>query len=385
MGSPDVLEFETLLAPISEEQPTGVEMRSDPAATTLFYQVKDARDSARAAERTLLAADDDEMESAEPPDWYSVRSLCEQILQNTSKDLWVASWFVEALCRLEGFAGLRDGFRLVRELAERFWDDIHPAPDEDGYVTTVAQLTGLNGEDGVGVLIAPIHQNVITPEGSLRELTGGDYAQAADLAQVTDPERKQARIDRGAVSIEMFEKAALETPVSFFRTLIEDIESAKSEYEAMIAALEERCGENSDGYSAAPPSSSINAAFQEFLDRVNSVAKPVLERDDLENASGDGEEGEDGESAGGGGGGEGGGGGGGKGRLATREDAFRTLLEVAAFFRKTEPHSPLSYSLEQAVRWGRMALPELLQELVTDESVRESVFVKTGIPMQTEE
>src|SRR5690606_9804639 len=68
------------------------------------------------------------------------------------------------------------------------------------------------------------------------------------------------------------------------------------------------------------------------------------------------------------------------GRLQTREDAFRALLQVSDFFRRTEPHSPVSYALEQAVRWGRMPLPELLRELISDESVRNDVFRRTGIP-----
>ena len=65
--------------------------------------------------------------------------------------------------------------------------------------------------------------------------------------------------------------------------------------------------------------------------------------------------------------------------MPTREDAFRSLLQVADFFRRTEPHSPVSYALEQAVRWGRMPLPELLQELISDEAVRKDLFRRTGI------
>ena len=56
--------------------------------------------------------------------------------------------------------------------------------------------------------------------------------------------------------------------------------------------------------------------------------------------------------------------------LRDREDAFRTLLKVAEFFRRTEPHTVLSYTLEQLVRWGRMPLPELLVELIPEDSVR---------------
>jgi type VI secretion system protein ImpA len=54
-------------------------------------------------------------------------------------------------------------------------------------------------------------------------------------------------------------------------------------------------------------------------------------------------------------------------------------LVVAQFFKKTEPHSPVSYALEQAVRWGRMGLPELLSELIPDDASRVQLFKMVGI------
>jgi type VI secretion system protein ImpA len=67
------------------------------------------------------------------------------------------------------------------------------------------------------------------------------------------------------------------------------------------------------------------------------------------------------------------------GNLNRREDAFRVLEQVADFFRRTEPHSPVSYCVQQAVRWGRMPLNELLTELISDDNVRKDMFRWTGI------
>jgi type VI secretion system protein ImpA len=67
------------------------------------------------------------------------------------------------------------------------------------------------------------------------------------------------------------------------------------------------------------------------------------------------------------------------GNIVGREDAFKTLMKVAEFFRRTEPHSPVSYALEQAVRWGRMPLPDLIKDLVSDDTVRREFFRRTGI------
>jgi type VI secretion system protein ImpA len=65
--------------------------------------------------------------------------------------------------------------------------------------------------------------------------------------------------------------------------------------------------------------------------------------------------------------------------LRSREEAFQILLTVANFFRQAEPHSPISYTLEEVVRRGRMNLPELLEELIPDESARRLYLQAAGI------
>ena len=59
--------------------------------------------------------------------------------------------------------------------------------------------------------------------------------------------------------------------------------------------------------------------------------------------------------------------------------AFHVLAELAAFFRRTEPHSPISHHIEQAIRWGNMTLPELLTELIVDDKSRQEVLTRVGI------
>jgi type VI secretion system protein ImpA len=46
-----------------------------------------------------------------------------------------------------------------------------------------------------------------------------------------------------------------------------------------------------------------------------------------------------------------------------RDAAYRALAEIAAFLRRVEPHSPTPYLIERAVRWGGMALPEVMADL----------------------
>nr|WP_294543265.1 hypothetical protein [uncultured Rhodopila sp.] len=66
-------------------------------------------------------------------------------------------------------------------------------------------------------------------------------------------------------------------------------------------------------------------------------------------------------------------------RPVTRDDMLRELGRIADFFRRTEPHSPLAYTLEEAVRRGRLTWPELLSEVVPDDKARGAMLVMLGI------
>ena len=373
MATPEILDFDKLLAPISTEEPAGIELKEDAALSADYYQVKDAREAARTAERQLVQAalDEGESGSTEPPNWQVVIDLASEAIAEKSKDLWIAAWLIEALVRRHGFAGLRDGFRLAGELAERFWDGIHPRPDEDGVATTVAQFTGLNGDDSEGALIAPIDAVPITAAGVIDPLTGSDYKQAGNVQQITDPEVRERRIQQGAVTLDLFDKAVTQTPPEFFQNLMDDINQSIEQFGRLCDVLEEKCGKDDDGYPTAPPSSAIRNALEQSRDRLRGLTREVFEADEglvAEDETGqlvpvDGQGGTAAPSS----------------QLQTRDEAFRALLQVADFFRRTEPHSIVSYSLEQVVRWGRMSLPELMTELIGDDSIRQEMFRRTGI------
>lgn len=65
--------------------------------------------------------------------------------------------------------------------------------------------------------------------------------------------------------------------------------------------------------------------------------------------------------------------------VVNREDMLKELARISEYFRKTEPQSPLAYTLEEAIRRGRLSWPELLAELVSDTAVRDSILTQLGI------
>jgi len=63
-----------------------------------------------------------------------------------------------------------------------------------------------------------------------------------------------------------------------------------------------------------------------------------------------------------------------------RDSAFQQLRNIAEYFAESEPHSPVSYLLEKAIRWGYMSLPDLMGELVSgNDKVLGQINLVTGI------
>lgn len=369
MASAETLDFSRLTSPLEGDSSVGTDLRLDTSPTSLYYQVKDARSGARAVERQAMMNGEEQAPAA---DWGPVIQLAPELLATETKDLEIAAYLIEGLVREHGFAGLRDGFRLLRELVTQFGDAIYPLPDEDGIETRVAPLTGLNGEGGEGTLIGPINNIPITGDTDFGQFSASHYHQAVELDRAPEDVRAR-RIDQGAVSLSTFQQAVAQTSSEFYQELVEDIDAAIEEFGQLSAALDEKYGHD------APPTSAIRNALQECRDVVQNVARDklgALETDAEAAGEVDAGSGEGSASAGTAGTSV--------DAIQTREDAFRVISRVADFFRRTEPHTPISYALDRIVRWGRMPLPQLLREIISDESSVDQMFRLVGIDRPSE-
>ncbi len=360
MASPAIINTEELLQPISEESPAGSDIRENSSAKSPYYAIKDARGSARAAERNNMF---EGTNSEADEHWRKILELAPDILKNHSKDLEIASWYTEALVRRYGFQGLRDGFIVIRGLIEQYWDTLFPLPDEDGIETRVAPLTGLNGEGAEGVLIAPIRNIAITEGQPPGPFSFWKYQQALDIQKITDEEARTEKAGKIGFSLDNIETAVNESSESFFIDQRDDVGTCIEEYRNISRMLDEHCGTHE-----APPTSNIINVLQECAGAINHLGKHILPAAETETEAADG----DTATAAGGSAQA-------KGPIGNREAAFKQLRDISEFFRKTEPHSPISYVLEKAVKWGNMPLGELISELIPDSSSRAHYSSLTGV------
>ena len=378
MSAELTLDFDRLMAPITEEAPTGQSLREHPELSRQFYEVREARNAAMEAERVLarqalmdesdFAMDPAGQEDVKPPDWRKVVDRATDLLCNFTKDLWIVSWLTEGQTRLAGIAGFRDSLRFCRELSEKYWDTIFPRPDEeDGYGLTVAQLAGLDNS-----MSSALEGASMLP-GEDR-LTWTSYRLALELEKA-DPERRASRIEAGAMTESDFESRFRAIDREQLKQARETLVEAREECDRFGDVMDALCGKDEAGYQLGPPTGNMTQTLDRMLRDFDTLASGLLEEavdaaEEVEaeattltarNAEGLSQR-----------------------PVASRDEALQHLLRVADFFRKTEPHSPVSYALEQAVRWGRMPLPDLLKDLVSDQTVLAEVFKRMGIPPASE-
>lgn len=363
MASDPIIDIDALSQPIAGDYPAGSDIREDVSPSSLYYQLKDARSAARAAERAAALDDDG---GALLPEWRLVLDLAPKVLSETAKDLEVAAWYVEALVRAHGFVGLRDGFALAQQLVEQFWDGLYPLPDEDGIETRVAPFAGLNGEGGDGTLIQPIRKIALS-EGD-PPFAAWQYEQAFEIAQITDEEKRQRRIDDGAMTMEGVEASLAQCRPQFFADLLADCDAAIAAYAALTAAFDAAAGHD------APPASNIRNRLNELRGIITSMAGARMPAEPTEEPADGGEVGTGGAvpAAASGVAAP-------TGAITTREQAFDVLGKVADYFRKYEPQAPTAYVLENLVRRGRLPFHELVAELVEDGEARKRLLIAAGM------
>jgi type VI secretion system protein ImpA len=229
--------------------------------------------------------------------------------------------------------------------------------------TRVAPVTGLNGQGGDGTLIQPLRKLVLFDRPDGTPLFFWQYEQAAEVSALGDAQRRAQRLAAGVLPFDVVEAEA-GTAAAQIATIREAAREAAAAWQSLSEALDARAG--ADG----PSTSRVRDLLAEIVTvatRHGGVeSTPLAPEPSAGEASGEAASrpAPAGSSA---------------GRLETREDALRMLAEVSEFFRGTEPHSPLAYTLAETVRRARLAWPDLLAEMVPDTAARAAILNTLGI------
>jgi type VI secretion system protein ImpA len=350
--------LETLLAPISEANPVGENLQY----SGLHDEIREARRSEENLEQGEWRHE------TKVANWGLVESLATDALAKRTKDLQIAVWLSEALVKLYGFEGMRDSLKLIRGLLEQYWENIYPEIDEGDLEARVNALSWFDRQLSTSIKEAPVTRS---PSGANYSFFQWEEAKQfkipENLDQLEYEEQKKAqevkeKAERdGKITSDKWLVAKNSTRRDFYEELYALLNECWQEFGALDRVMDEKFDRQTPGLGA------LKKSLDDIRSNVEKLVKEkrLLEPDEKTEEESLAPEGEVGQvertlsatrlSV--------------TGPISTREDALKKLSEVAEFFHKTEPQSPVSYLVERAVRWGRMPLDTWLEEVIKDNNV----------------
>ncbi|TFW18585.1 type VI secretion system protein TssA [Duganella callida] len=353
-----------LLEPISGNQPAGTDLSFSPELDAIAQARK---------------FDDPSLDQGEwvtdlkEADWPFVIDRCAHLLKNTSKDLRLAVWLTEAGARMHQLRGLGEGYLVLAGLCDQYWDKGLYPEAEDG-----------DNDQRTGNLRWILSR---TP-GLVREIgltENGDYS-TIDIEEA----RKRAgsgneELQNRTPRLADIETAKRNNSAQFAATFRADAQYCIDALEQLERVAEARLGDESPAFAAA------RDAVKNMLHAVPAPAATAGAASSAAGAaSGDWAGGTAGavpESLAADGAGQTATGvpsnqnsGGQPGVIGNRAQAVAQLRAVAAFFRRTEPHSPASYFAEKAAAAAEQDLHTWLRSVVKDQSSLAHIEELLGVP-----
>lgn len=351
------MDTDLLLAPLPGAQPGG----EDLSFSAAFDEIAEMR---RADDPTLKQGE--WVTPIKQADWAGAARLCEALLATRSKDLRLALWLTEARAMTQGYAGLASGLGLCTALCEQHWEHLHPLPDGGDAEERIGNIAWMLQRLGELATALPVTTGRKGERFTLQDLKHARQwlAQAERGGQPADtlpPDQPNA------ITVAQFRQAIQDTPAEQLREAVDALRSTRAQLQAWQGVVDARLGH--EGPSFVSAREALEQAGHE-LERLARDAgalsnSPLADEpagqgpssvasNPHEAASGDAKPVSDRGGA-----------------LAvaeprTRAEALRQLRMVADFFRRTEPHSPVAYLADKAIKWGEMPLHRWLGEVVKD-------------------
>lgn len=365
-----VIDFEALLTPIPGENPSGEPMQY----SGLYDDIREAR---RADDDMNLGEWKTELKVS---DFRKVINLAVPALSTKTKDLQVCAWLCEALTNQHGFAGFRDGIKLMRQMQENFWDTLYPEIDEGDMEGRANAVEWMNNQMSVGIKKIPftagegfnyIHWLESTQFDFPADTSGLDYNEGERIKAL----KAQAETEKRKTG-DMWRVAKASTNRAFCEQIHLTLEECWEELNTLDKVDEERYDRNqTPGLKDVKKTlEDIRGVFGKVLEEKREAEPDAIEDEVVIEETVEGEDGETvvvkkGMAVG-------------SGVIQSRGDALKRLSELADYFRKNEPHSPVSYLIQRAVKWGNMPLENWLQDVIKDDNIisalRQTLGFNTG-------
>jgi type VI secretion system protein ImpA len=354
MALQSLLDFDALIAPIPGENPAG--RRDLSGVRTELDELRKEIDPS-----SYAANDPRKPENAKKADWPGIIDLSIQTLETASKDYLIAMRLTEALVKVNGFAGLRDGLHLLRLLTDECWDRMHPEiTEEDDIDTRARRFDWLDNVDRGAWFPSSLRLVPMMPPSE----TGYGWqhwkeTQAGKASKITPADIEKA--------IQLTTREACEIQV-------EELNQCSQELDGLVQSLTVKMQGETKNH--APGLMGIRGALndcrmlgQQILQKKGGGTKPAAASPAAEAAPGEPEPAPIAAVG---------------PKPVTREDIYAEVAELAAKLQVIEPHSPIPYLLNRAVELGSQPFPELMKSLILNADVLKVLNRELGIKESAE-
>lgn len=329
-----VVNVESLLKPLSEENPCGENLRWD----RRYLEI----------ERLAEGKEETQFSAAEEPDWREVRDGCAELFAR-GKHLRVAVLMSLAALRQEGFPGLRDGLKVIQGLLEQYWDQIFPQLDAEDNNDPTERVNSLSA------LVTPIatfgdklkfvdrvQECPICESRQLGKFSMRDVAIAGGTLDVPDSP------DKPKPTLAIIDAAFEETDPQVLEQIAAAIDEASVSLQAIEDLFTEKCGAG-----VGPQAEALKTLLRDA-----SIQVRRRMGQDVGEEGGGGEAGEGGESQGGGARIS--------GEVNSPQEALLALEKVSRYYASNEPSSPVGLIVACAAQMVNKSFQEISKVLTPD-------------------
>ncbi len=357
-AEPVVIDVDKLLAPVSEDNPVGVELGKSVMIAEIEERRKSILGGVNEATEPGMEVDQSALVAMRKSEWRDMERQLISVFPK-GKDLQVCVALVEAAVNRAGWPAIAQGFRLVREAQQQYWETLYPQADlEDPDGPYLQRLTLLERLDQDSRLPLAIRQILVTDARADKDYSWADYRQA-EMLRESKPGKDENADERRAMVEEKFrviDVSVTKTSLAYYERLFGYLDAAASEMDQLIAFIDEK-------YSEMPEADRPNFRnIRSTLDECRNLATRFFRKkggkfphEIEEESAGTGSE-EQGEAGSGGGG----------GGVFIGGDVTEILGRALSQMRAREKHNPAVYLIEEAIRWSRMPIGQWYLEASSD-------------------
>lgn len=361
------IDITPLLTPIDAQAACG----EDYSFSNEFHAIKKAK-----TQDDVLLDQGDWITEPKQADWDFVAATSIELLQSKSKDIRLLTWLTEAWANLYGFEGICKSLELSHRLLEQYWLSLHPEIEEDDLDQRIGLLQGCINQLPSLIKKVPLTQHL--PIYHLLDYDNFLYHENTHRKQSDDDDSSSS-----STELAQFEQALLNTDKAFQRQNYQCFIEILQHWARLKQVLDDLLGLDSPSFAAIDSSldhihTSLKKIYktdlfeqstQALIPAIETSTMPMVQPVTTQSSEPHTQLYFQPQV---------------QSHAQNREQAMRVLQDIATYFQKNEPHSPVSYMLQKTIKWSQMPLHEWLTQVIKDEHPLQMLQDTLGVQPKNE-